>query len=306
MASNNNNNNNNNNSNGVWRAAISGPSFSVGTWFGVPIRVHYSYFVIVVLSVLTSLRYFSLKVSLYEFIVMGPILFLTVIIHEFGHILVSKQLGGKPIEIIMWPLGGVAVSTIPDPATALSMLLVAAGGPATHLFQILFWVAIAFFFKIFADYEGWSLDHFAIKDGNMGDWLRGIALGALYLNAGLLIFNLFVPAYPLDGGQIFASALLMCGCSAESAARITSTMGMAISALLILFGVASLVFSHNPFAILNILVGLFIFHSSYQLYQLVKSGNVNDHPLFATALEQKRQQAQEPQISEPTIYSNDV
>jgi hypothetical protein len=67
-----------------------------------------------------------------------------------------------------------------------------------------------------------------------------------------------------------------------------------------------LIFSHNPFAVFNVLVGLFIFYSSYRLYQLVNNGNVNDHPLFATALEQKRQEAQEPQHSEPTIYSNDV
>ena len=35
-------------------------------------------------------------------------LFLIVLIHEFGHTLACRQVGGQANQIVLWPLGGVA------------------------------------------------------------------------------------------------------------------------------------------------------------------------------------------------------
>ena len=41
-------------------------------------------------------------------------LFLIVLIHEFGHQLACRQVGGKTHDIILWPLGGVAYVSPPQ------------------------------------------------------------------------------------------------------------------------------------------------------------------------------------------------
>ena len=50
-------------------------------------------------------------------------LFLIVTLHEFGHALACRQVGGKADQIVLWPLGGVAyVAPPPRP-----------GAPHTHI-----------------------------------------------------------------------------------------------------------------------------------------------------------------------------
>ena len=270
-------------SNGGSASAVSGPAFSIGTWFGVPITIHYSFFLVTLLSVIVSIRHLSWQITLYEFIIMGPILFITILIHEFGHIKMSQRLGGHAVEIILWPLGGLAVSSSPNPATPQNMLLVAAGGPATHIVQMFFWIILAIVFQALGDGAGWGVNYNVIHNGNVGDYFAMIAVGALYLNLILFLFNLLIPAYPLDGGQIFASALLMCGLPASTAAMITSIAGMIIAALLFVYALFSLFITLNPFSILNMLVAAWIFRSSYELYKMYENGTVMNHPLFRTA-----------------------
>ena len=38
----------------------------------------------------------------------GPILLLTVLVHELGHSLAARRLGGEVDSILLWPLGGLA------------------------------------------------------------------------------------------------------------------------------------------------------------------------------------------------------
>ena len=44
-------------------------------------------------------------------------------------------------------------------------------------------------------------------------------LSLVQMNLALLLFNLFIPAFPLDGGRIFVDVLLLLGTSTETAAK---------------------------------------------------------------------------------------
>jgi hypothetical protein len=44
------------------------------------------------------------------------------------------------------------------------------------------------------------------------------------MNLGLFCFNLFVPAYPLDGGRLLADGLLLAGLPAAKAAWVTVSL----------------------------------------------------------------------------------
>jgi Zn-dependent protease len=118
-------------------------------------------------------------------------LFLIVLLHEFGHQLSCRQVGGKTHDIILWPLGGVAFVSPPQRPGA--QLWSIAAGPLVNVALIpvlsLFW-SISFHLQ-------WYDTHSDVYDLIENVW---------FINIGLLIFNM-LPIYPLDGGQIVRSLL---------------------------------------------------------------------------------------------------
>jgi Zn-dependent protease len=65
------------------------------------------FIVFLALQVVGSILYGGLW-PLYWFLLLGPILLVTVLIHELGHSLAAKQVGGRVEGILLWPLGGLA------------------------------------------------------------------------------------------------------------------------------------------------------------------------------------------------------
>jgi Zn-dependent protease len=118
-------------------------------------------------------------------------LFLIVLLHEFGHALACRQVGGRADRIVLWPLGGVAyVDPPPRPGATLWSI---AAGPLVNV--ILFPALLAVFFL--GRSLGWAQE--------MPD-VYGLIRAVLSIDVGLLIFNI-LPVYPLDGGQILRSLL---------------------------------------------------------------------------------------------------
>ena len=113
-----------------------------------------------------------------------------VLLHEFGHALACRQVGGQANQIVLWPLGGVAyVAPPPRPGATLWSI---AAGPLVN-------VALAPFLGVL-----WWLGH-------ASGWAETIRTAINLLRrfaslTGLLIFNM-LPIYPLDGGQILQSLL---------------------------------------------------------------------------------------------------
>src|SRR5713226_2993271 len=53
-------------------------------------------------------------------------LFLVVMLHEYGHALACRQVGGTANQIVLWPLGGVAYVD-PPPRPGATLWSIAAG-----------------------------------------------------------------------------------------------------------------------------------------------------------------------------------
>ena len=53
-------------------------------------------------------------------------LFVIVLLHEFGHALACRQVGGQANQIVLWPLGGVAY-VAPPPRPGPTLWSIAAG-----------------------------------------------------------------------------------------------------------------------------------------------------------------------------------
>ena len=155
---------------------------------GIDLYLHWSWFLVAVYGVSgRAPKYSSMLWPVLEYLA----LFVIVLLHEFGHSLACRQVGGRADQIVLWPLGGVAyVSPPPRPGATLWSI---AAGPLVNVVLAPFLTVLA----VFSHASGWAA---AMPNAS------AFVLALCYINWGLLIFNL-LPIYPLDGGQILQSLL---------------------------------------------------------------------------------------------------
>jgi Zn-dependent protease len=155
---------------------------------GIDLFMHWSWFVVAVIEIASREgRYSSLVWSALEYL--G--LFAIVLMHEFGHALACRQVGGTADRIMLWPLGGVAFVNPPQRPGALLWSL--AAGPLVNV-ALLPILGGLFLLVRMAGLKGSAPDAYTLVQ-----WM-------LIINISLLIFNI-LPIYPLDGGQILRSLL---------------------------------------------------------------------------------------------------
>lgn len=163
-------------------------SIHLGRVAGIDLYLHWTWFAVAVFEIQSRRGlYSSVLWNVLEYLA----LFLIVLLHEFGHSLACRQVGGTADRIMLWPLGGVAYVDPPQrPGATLWSL---AAGPLVNVALLpVFWAAFGF-----ARTNGWA---YSSPDGYS-------FVHALYvIDVLLLAFNL-LPVYPLDGGQILRSLL---------------------------------------------------------------------------------------------------
>ena len=118
-------------------------------------------------------------------------LFVIVTLHEFGHALACRQVGGTANQIVLWPLGGVAY--VDPPQRPGATLWSIAAGPLVNVALL----PILFLILFVVRASGWAL---AAPDAYR------FVESVFDIDLGLLVFNI-LPVYPLDGGQILRSLL---------------------------------------------------------------------------------------------------
>jgi Zn-dependent protease len=163
-------------------------SFRLFRLAGIDVFLHWSWFVVAGYEISArGRRYPSIAWNVAEYLA----LFLIVTLHEFGHALACRQVGGTANKIVLWPLGGLAYVDPPQrPAATLWSI---AAGPLVNVVLL----GLSYALTIWAWHRGWGL---AAPHAYKLVW------ALCFMNLGLLIFNL-LPIYPLDGGQILRSLL---------------------------------------------------------------------------------------------------
>jgi Zn-dependent protease len=155
---------------------------------GIDLYLHFSWFLVAVYEIQSRKgNYSSLTWNVLEYLA----LFLIVMLHEFGHALACRQVGGRANQIVLWPLGGVAYVD-PPPRPGATLWSIAAGPLVNVALLPVLYVAV-------------TLGRSAGMATTAPDLYR-LLRSVFYINAGLLIFNI-LPIYPLDGGQILRSLL---------------------------------------------------------------------------------------------------
>ena len=199
------------------RAASSGSVGSVRL-LGVPIRLHFTFVLLLIGLVVVGLSS-NQSPGNYTLFVLAVIA--SVMLHEFGHAFVSSLYGIRTIEIVMYPIGGVA--RLERPPKPWEEFWIALTGPAVNL-------AIAGFIFAVLYSEKRAVNLFALvqpSDMNLAD---RIALANLIL-AG---FNL-LPAFPMDGGRMLRAILSRLKSEYE-ATRIATWSGRMLAISMGLYG----------------------------------------------------------------------
>ncbi|MDZ4718580.1 MAG: site-2 protease family protein, partial [Roseiflexaceae bacterium] len=224
-----------------------GWSFSIAKVAGISIKVHVTFFLILVLGAVQWGVPYGATGAVFGVILM-ILLFVCVTLHELGHSIVAQRLGIPVREIVLLPLGGVALLSR-NPTKAWHELVIAAAGPLVNVV-----IAAILFAATGAASALGSLDGQALQQ-EAPPSLSSLLIWLLQANIFLVLFNL-IPAFPLDGGRIFR-ALLSMVLAPRTATRIAVAIGQAIAILLGVFGVSSGNFS-------LVLVAIFIFFGAGQ------------------------------------------
>lgn len=155
---------------------------------GIDVFLHWSWFLFALFEInVRAGRYTSISWNVLEYLA----LFLIVLMHEFGHALACRQVGGRADHIVLWPLGGVAyVDPPPRPGATLWSIV---AGPLVNVALL----PVLMLLGLFARWHGW--------EQTMPN-LASLILAVNVINAVLLGFNI-LPIYPLDGGQILRALL---------------------------------------------------------------------------------------------------
>jgi Zn-dependent protease len=155
---------------------------------GITVFLHWSWFLIAIYEINgRNGKYSSLTFNILEYLA----LFLIVLMHEFGHSLACRQVGGFANQIVLWPLGGVAYVD-PPPRPGATLWSIAAG----PLVNVVLFFAISGI-GMLSRAMGWSQ---AMPNYHL------LLQSIWYVNLALLAFNI-LPIYPLDGGQILRALL---------------------------------------------------------------------------------------------------
>jgi Zn-dependent protease len=156
--------------------------------YGIEVFLHWSWFLVAAYEISDRAgRYSSPAWNVLEYLT----LFSIVTVHEFGHALACRQVGGTANRIVLWPLGGVAYVNPPMRPGAVLWSIVA--GPLVNVALLPVLAVLVALGKSM----GWAQDL-----PNAYAFLRAI----FDIDLGLLLFNV-LPIYPLDGGKILWSLL---------------------------------------------------------------------------------------------------
>ncbi len=177
--------------------------FVFGKIFGITLELHQT-FILLFGLIAVFLAIFQPN-DLIPTMILLFFLFLSVLLHELMHSIVAIRLGAKVKKIILLPIGGLSM-TEDIPKSPRAEFLISIAGPLLNfviVFLILF--AVSIFPQLpFPNYLFEKTPTVEEVDLAVNSFPL---FGFLWVNLLLGIFNLFIPALPMDGGRVFRSIL---------------------------------------------------------------------------------------------------
>ncbi len=196
-------------------------SLPIGRAFGITIRVHIL-FIFVTLVLLGRVAFMKdvRPGTWLDAVMLYALLFVVILLHEFGHCFGARRVDGDAHEILMWPLGGLAYVEVPR--TAWANFVTVAAGPAVNVLICLV-AGLGFLWATGFDLRlPWNPVWYPFRINPEGAvelyrWngtpesvsaLGVIVLARLFwLSWVTFLFNMVLVGYPMDAGRLFQCAL---------------------------------------------------------------------------------------------------
>ena len=211
-------------------------SLNIGSVAGTAIRIHVTF--LLFLAWIFGVNYFSGGPQVaWSSLLFVVLLFLCVLLHEFGHIFTARGFGIRTPDVILLPIGGVArLERIPEKPS--EEFLIAIAGPAVNVVIALLLMAVGGA-NLSAGHLSSALE---ASNVSMVDRLAAV-------NLFLALFNL-IPAFPMDGGRVLR-ALLATRLGYVRATEVAAMIGQGVAFVLGFLGLFG-----NP---LLIFIAIFVY-----------------------------------------------
>lgn len=188
---------------GLLESAVMNGSFRVATFWSIPVRLHWSFSLLIFFVIYMGKQQNQswLHIGISALFVL--LLFLCVLLHEFGHALSAKYFNVPTRDITLLPIGGMArLDKLPE--KPLQEFVVAIAGPAVNL-VIYVLLSTFLYFEYHLTFDINDLLHFR-SNRIIIDPTAGFLASLMQANLILAVFNM-VPAFPLDGGRVLRALL---------------------------------------------------------------------------------------------------
>ena len=216
---------------------------------GIQLRIHITFLLLIVWLAFGYYAQGGSAVAASR-VIFVLLLFLCVVLHEFGHAFAAKAFGINTPDITLLPIGGVArLERMPE--EPVQELIIAVAGPLVN-------VVIALGLFVVGGAQG-LLNRSTVEGG-------GLIAQLLTINIMLVLFNL-LPAFPMDGGRVLR-ALLATRMSYARATQVAATVGQGFA---FIFGFLGL-FGPNPFLLF---IALFVYIGASQEAALAQMKDVS-------------------------------
>jgi Zn-dependent protease len=205
-------------------------SAKLGRFAGIDVYVHVTFLLLIAWAALYYWDATHTLAGVVSGLATILLLFLCVVLHEYGHALTARRFGIGTRSITLLPIGGLALLE-KMPKDPWQEIVVALAGPAVNLA-----IAAALYLVMLVGARPGSLIELEpARDG--------ILPSLFAANLLLAVFNM-LPAFPMDGGRVLRAALAL-RMDRVRATRLAAAIGQALAVGLGLLGLMG-----NPWLIL--------------------------------------------------------
>lgn len=178
-------------------------SLNLGSWWGVRVRLH-AFFLIFCACATLLKWYYAEETSQLDWMFFASlgILFISVLVHEVGHVWAARRYGGRSDLVVLGPLGGMVPIQVIGNARAEFRAHTA--GPITSLLLCSLCAVLLLVLNV----NVWGmLSPLFPSDLASGSLLQIVLKLTFWINWTLLLVNL-IPAYPLDAAYAMRSWIM--------------------------------------------------------------------------------------------------
>ncbi|MEL6389260.1 MAG: site-2 protease family protein [Bacteroidota bacterium] len=231
---------------------LTGRTYTLGSIANIPIKVHWSFGLLILFVGYIAYSNDIPQSDLGWFFGYVGVLFVFVIMHEFGHALMARSYGVETKDVIISPIGGVArLQSMPDLPS--QELMIAIAGPGVNVVLLILLIGI----QLISQHELLpDANQFMISSSE--DFIGYL----IWINIALVGFNM-IPAFPMDGGRVLRAALAMGLQDRLRATRIASIIGQLFAVVFVGLGLFA-----NQYVLM--FVGIFVFVTARTEYRQMR------------------------------------